>query len=166
MEKKHHLSQRAYKEACFQIDKEVARFRSSSDTTNGRYISPVMVPSPAKRVATSLIERKNWSLYGKAAAINNYDPVFGVAALATDAPLLAANWNTVRPDVTEEEITLLKDLLKKETEVYNKTVAEMENLNVKINHIVSSTKLRIANAVTIEELDKIMVDFRETLGSL
>ena len=91
MEKKHHLSQRAYKEACLQIDKEVARFLSSSDTTNGRYISPIMVPSPAKRVATSLIERKNWSLYGKAAAINNYDPVFGVAALATDAPLLAAN---------------------------------------------------------------------------
>ena len=60
----------------------------------------------------------------------------------------------------------MKDLLKKETEVYNKTVAEMENLNVKINHIVSSTKLRIANAATIEELDEIMVDFRETLGSL
>ena len=112
MEKKHHLSQRAYKEACLQIDKEVARFRASSDTTNGRYISPSMVPSPAKRVAASLIERKNWSLYGKAAAINKYDPVFGVAALATDAPLLAANWNTVRPEVTDEEITLLKSTAK------------------------------------------------------
>ena len=166
MEKKHPLSQRVYKEACFQVDNEVARFRASSDTTNGRYIRPSMVPSPAKRVVESLIERKNWSLYGKAAAINGCDPVFGVTALANEFPSLAANWNTVRPEVTEEEITLLKDLLKKETKVYNKTVSETENLNAKINRIVSSTKLHIANAVTIEELDKIMADFRKTLRSL
>ena len=166
MEKKHPLSQRVYKEACLQIDKEVARFLSSSNTTNGRYTRPSMVPSPAKRVVASLIESKNWSLYGKAAAINGCDPVYGVTALADDVPQLAANWNTVRPEVTEEEMTLLKDLLKKETEVYNKTVAECENLNVRIIRIVSSTKLRIANAESMDELDKIMVDFRETLGSL
>ena len=166
MEKKHPLSQRVYKEACFQIDNEVARFRASSETTNGRYTRPSMVPSPAKRVVASLIESKNWSLYGKAAAINGCDPVYGVTALANEFPSLAANWNTVRPEVTEEEITLLKDLLNKETEIYNKTVAECENLHVKIIRIASSTKLRIANAATMDELDKIMVDFRETLGSL
>ena len=55
MEKKHHLSQRAYKEACFQVDKEVARFRASSDTTNGRYISPSKLPPSTNTIRFSVL---------------------------------------------------------------------------------------------------------------
>lgn len=164
MEKKQSLPSRVYKEACLQVDNEVAQFRNSHNTMNGYYKQTVI--SPSDRVAESLIKSKNWSLYGKVAAAGGSNPVFGIDALVNERTPFAPTWGTVRSEITEEDLTLLKDLLKKETEVYNKKMDEADDLRVKFNHIASSTKLRITNARTMEELDKILVEFRETLKSL
>ena len=165
MEKKQSLPVRVYKEACFQIDDEVRQFRSSHGIGNG-YCNPRFNQTQSSYlVAQRLIKDKNWALLGKATAVGSSNPTFGIDILMNKQPHMP-HVKDALASVTDKERELLADLMKKETEDYKKTMEKSDTLRTKVDNLASSTKLRVANAGTMEELDKILADFRAELTAM